>query len=52
VAVSISGSGDARVNATEAIAAQVAGSGDIRYSGHPREVTRQVSGTGSVEAAD
>jgi hypothetical protein len=52
VAVSISGSGDAHVNATEAIEAKVAGSGDIRYAGHPRDVTRHVSGSGSVEASD
>jgi len=52
VAVSISGSGDAQVHATEAIEAKVAGSGDIRYTGHPRDVMRRVSGSGSVEAAD
>jgi hypothetical protein len=52
VSVSISGSGDAHVNATEAIDAKVAGSGDITYSGHPRDVSRRVSGSGSVEAAN
>ena len=50
VIASISGSGDARLNATESIDARVAGSGDISYSGHPREVTRRVSGSGSIEA--
>jgi len=52
VAVSISGSGDAHVNATEAIDARVAGSGEVRYSGHPRDVSRRVSGSGSVESAN
>ena len=52
VDVSISGSGDARVNATEALQARVAGSGDVRYSGHPREVSRHVAGSGSVEASN
>ena len=52
VSVSISGSGDARVNATEAIDAKVAGSGDVRYSGHPHDVSRRVSGSGSVESAN
>ena len=52
VAVSISGSGDARVNATESLEAKVAGSGDVTYSGHPRDVSRRVSGSGSVDAAD
>ena len=52
VSVSISGSGDAHVNATESIDAKVAGSGDITYSGHPRDVSRRVSGSGSVESAN
>ena len=52
VNISISGSGDAHVNATEAIDARVAGSGDVTYSGHPHDVTRRVSGSGSVEAAN
>jgi hypothetical protein len=52
VSVSISGSGDAQVNATESIDARVAGSGDIRYAGRPHDVSRHVSGSGSVEAAN
>ena len=52
VNVSISGSGDAHVNATEAIEARVAGSGDVTYSGHPHDVSRRVSGSGTVEAAN
>ena len=52
VSVSISGSGDAHVNATEALEAKVAGSGDVTYSGHPHDVSRRVSGSGSVEASN
>jgi Putative auto-transporter adhesin, head GIN domain len=52
VSVSISGSGDAHVNATEAIDAKVAGSGDVTYSGHPHDVSRRVSGSGSIESAN
>jgi len=52
VSVSISGSGDAHVNATEAIDARVAGSGDVTYSGHPHDVSRRVSGSGSIESAN
>lgn len=52
VSVSISGSGDAYVNATEALEAKVAGSGDVTYAGHPRDVSRRVSGSGSIEAAN
>lgn len=52
VSVSISGSGDAHVKATEAIDARVAGSGGVTYSGHPHDVSRHVSGSGSIEAAN
>ena len=52
VAVSISGSGDAHVNATDAIEAKVAGSGDITFSGHPHDVSRRVSGSGSIESSN
>ena len=51
VAVSIAGSGGARVNATESIDAKVAGSGDITYSGRPHDVYRKVSGSGKIESA-
>ncbi len=51
VDVDISGSGDAQVNATEAIDARVAGSGDVTYTGHPHDVSRRVSGSGSIEAS-
>ncbi|MEP6504611.1 MAG: head GIN domain-containing protein [Betaproteobacteria bacterium] len=52
VIASISGSGDAHLNALESIDARVAGSGDISYSGHPKDVTRRVSGSGSIEASN
>ena len=52
VDISISGSGDAHVNASEAIDARVAGSGDVTYSGHPHDVSRRVSGSGSIEASN
>jgi len=52
VSVSISGSGDARVNATEMLEAKVAGSGDVTYSGHPHDISRRVSGSGSIESSN
>jgi hypothetical protein len=52
VEVAIRGSGDARVNATEALDARVAGSGDVTYHGHPHQISRDVAGSGSVSAAD
>ena len=45
--VSISGSGGATVNATDALDVRIAGSGDLRYLGAPR-LTQNVSGSGSV----
>jgi len=30
----------------------VAGSGDVSYSGRPRDVQRRVSGSGSIEASN
>jgi hypothetical protein len=48
--ISISGSGDAHVNASERLQAAIAGSGDVRYRGAPKEVTRSIAGSGSVRA--
>jgi hypothetical protein len=52
VDISISGSGDAHVNASDAVDARVAGSGDITISGHPHDVSRRVSGSGSIETVN
>jgi hypothetical protein len=30
----------------------VAGSGDVTYHGHPHDISRNVAGSGSIEAAD
>jgi hypothetical protein len=49
--VVINGSGNVRVQATEAMAATVNGTGDITYSGRPRQVSEDVNGTGSIRAA-
>lgn len=51
VHVSIAGGGDVNVNAGERLAATVAGSGDIRYRGSPKELSRSISGSGSIERA-
>ena len=48
VEVKVRGSGDADVNATETLAASVAGSGDVTYGGHPHDVSRNVAGSGSI----
>ncbi|MDQ8756100.1 head GIN domain-containing protein [Sphingosinicella sp. LHD-64] len=49
--VVINGSGNVRAQATEAMAATVNGSGNITYSGRPRQVSEDVNGSGSIRAA-
>lgn len=51
VSVSISGSGSAHVQAVARISASVAGSGDVRYRGAPKDVQRTIAGSGTVEAS-
>lgn len=46
--VTVSGSGDAVVHATEKLNVSISGSGSVRYLGSP-EVTQNISGSGSVE---
>jgi hypothetical protein len=46
--VSITGSGDARVNVTKALSVQLCGSGDLHYKGSPT-VSKQVLGSGDIK---
>jgi uncharacterized lipoprotein YajG len=48
VKVSVDGSGDARVYVSEQLEADVSGSGSIRYSGNPKQVSKNVIGSGSI----
>jgi hypothetical protein len=48
--VSIAGSGDARVHASESLAVQIAGSGDVSYSGNPPKVSSRVAGSGELHS--
>jgi len=50
VDVTVSGSGDAKVNASSQLRARVNGSGDIRYGGNPTQKDSKVSGSGSIRA--
>lgn len=50
VNVDIAGSGNVKVNATESLAVQIAGSGDVSYSGNPPKVTSRVVGSGDLRA--
>jgi hypothetical protein len=48
VKVSVSGSGNANVWATESIEARVSGSGDVQYKGNPTKEITKATGSGSV----
>jgi hypothetical protein len=48
VRVTVTGSGDATVRATEQLDASVTGSGDVRYSGKPPQVRKNVIGSGDI----
>ncbi len=48
VAIAINGSGDAKVFATNAIDAEINGSGNIEYSGSPQTVHSSVNGNGRI----
>lgn len=45
--ITITGSGDCRVNVLEKLRAKITGSGDVRYKGHPR-ISKKITGSGSV----
>ncbi|MFT4698419.1 MAG: hypothetical protein ACI9SJ_001568 [Flavobacteriaceae bacterium] len=48
--VTVSGSGDAEVNAKNNLKARVSGSGDIQYSGNPDTSDKKVSGSGTISS--
>jgi hypothetical protein len=39
-----------KVNATDSLSVQIAGSGDVAYSGNPPKVTSRVVGSGDLRA--
>jgi hypothetical protein len=47
----VSGSGTVFVTATESLDASVPGAGTIIYAGNPLDITRNISGTGTITAA-
>ncbi len=50
-AIRVSGSGNASVYASEKLDASVSGSGDVRYSGHPKSISKVVRGSGDVSGS-
>jgi hypothetical protein len=51
VDVSIAGSGSATLHATEELSVDIAGSGDVRYTGEPARVSPRIAGSGRVRRA-
>ncbi len=48
VSVSITGSGDCRVQASEKLRAKITGNGDVLYKGHP-QISQSITGSGKVK---
>jgi hypothetical protein len=48
VQVTVTGSGDATVRATQRLDANVTGSGDVHYYGNPPQVQKNVTGSGDI----
>lgn len=46
--ITISGSGDMKVNCSQSLIARVSGSGDIQYKGDPQSKDTKVSGSGDI----
>lgn len=45
----ISGAGEAQINVTKKIAAEISGAGTVKYKGTPSEIDQNVSGAGSIK---
>ena len=52
VSLSISGAGDAEINVTKELYADISGAGTVRYKGNPVKVDSNVSGAGSIKKAN
>lgn len=50
--IEISGAGNAQVNVSKKIRAEISGAGSVRYKGSPTEIDQSVSGAGSIRKAD
>ena len=52
VSLSISGAGDAEINVTKELLAEISGAASVRYKGDPQKVDSNVSGAGSIKKAN
>jgi hypothetical protein len=48
--VTVTGNGNVEIYVRDRLRANVSGNGDVRYHGHPSEVSKSVTGAGSIEA--
>jgi hypothetical protein len=49
--VKISGSGKAFIHTNQSLDVEISGSGTCTYSGHPNEIIKEISGSGSIKPA-
>jgi hypothetical protein len=47
--IEISGAGNAQINVTKKIRAEISGAGSVKYKGSPAEIDQSVSGAGSIK---
>jgi hypothetical protein len=47
--IEISGAGNAQINVTKKIRAEISGAGSVKYKGSPTEIDQSVSGAGSIK---
>jgi hypothetical protein len=52
VSLNISGAGDAEINVTKELYAEISGAASVRYKGDPQKVDSNVSGAGSIKKAN
>ena len=52
VSLSISGAGEAEINVTKELNADISGAANVRYKGDPQKVDSNVSGAGSIKKAN
>ncbi len=50
--IDISGAGNAQINVSKSLRAEISGAGSIRYKGSPSEIDQQVSGAGSIKKSN
>jgi hypothetical protein len=47
--IEISGAGNAQINVSKKIRAEISGAGSVKYKGSPSEIDQSVSGAGSIK---